>query len=350
MNKLIQSGEFWIDPFLQNELSHLSPIAFNELEKSILEIGLKDSIIYFIFDNKKIIIDGHHRLQICLKHKIPIISKELKFIGNTYEELILNIREWMVSFQIGRRNVPLFVKIEYALNYIKEMINLAPKNIKKATDKLAYVLKCSASYIKMSKKILKQIGSNVTPDLSGGNITPDLNKILKSLREGSISINEAYKQLKPKKIKTETTNQQQESKIENQDPIKYKSPLDAKNTIVDFNSLGIKKFKFDTEKNFIIPTESNPIYLDKYDLKKTIKLYSNQNNSFILEHNKTKTIITLDLLKHFQSLFTSSEILINDKKVNISIDSVKYEEMILSKGLIEVLIEDISSVISNKQE
>jgi len=351
MSDWIQSGDFWIIPEIKEALPKLDLLSFNELEQDILKNGLTDPIQFYVMNSKKVIIDGHHRLQICLKHNIPIKSTEIKEYFPTQQSAI----DWMSKKQLARRNVPLFIKIEYVLNNIKEISKLAPKDIKKTTDKLAHILKCSPVTIKMVKKIIlknEQLGINDTTLLKnnlGINDTPNL---LKSIREGSISINEAYKQLKPKKTKTETTNQQ-ESKIENQDPIKYKSPLDAKNTIVDFNSLGIKKFKFEDLneiKKFIIPDESNPIYLDKYDLKKTIKLYSNQNNSFILEHNKTKVIISLELLKYFQSLFISNKILINDQESEIKIDSVNYKGMILSSGLIEVLIEDILSVISNKQE
>jgi len=77
----------------------------------------------------------------------------------------------------------LFVKIEYALNHIEEIIWCAPKEIKHTNDKIAYVLKCSASYIKIVKKILKdkETNSNIIQELRNG--TKTINEISKFLRK-----------------------------------------------------------------------------------------------------------------------------------------------------------------------
>jgi ParB-like chromosome segregation protein Spo0J len=320
MSNLIQVGEFYVDSELKNKLSKLSIQEYNELEESLKETGLIDPLRYFELDGKKIIVDGHNRLEICTKHNIPIKSVKLNFEGKTLEEKREYIEFWMLSNQIGRRNLSLFEKIEYALENEKSTIKLAPKEIKKTNDKLAYVLNIQYRSILLVRKILKlKLGASKhldkdlnTPDLKNELDDSRINLIIQKLKEDKISIKEAYKEIfKKEKITQNHIEENNLSKI--------------KEETLDLKSLDSK-----------IKDQSISL-IESYNLSKTIQLYS-YNNSFMLKQNDLKVSIDLPtLLKYKKDLDDSKKY-----------DSIKHESIILSSGLISSIIEDINNFINQK--
>ena len=337
---ITQIGDYWIDSDFKDELSSLSELEFFELEKSILKEGQRTPIQYFVFDSKKIIVDGHHRLKVCLKNNLPIKSEELNFDGQNYDELKKSILEWMMSNQLSRRNVPIFVKIEYALKNQKAFLKLAPKEIKKANDKLAHILNTSSTLIRQSKKILINVGSNVAPEKgeanidgqslgniahkdkvdvdgqSGDHVIPD---ILKGLRDGSKTISEVYKELLRKGIGGKLTPEDKVSvDVQSKDKIEQYEILDLKTKMIE-----------------------------SYILEKEISLYGNY-----AVYDDLKVLIDKEMLKSFLVYLDSvpkKKIKVNENEVEIGVDSINYNGMILSKGLLEVMIEDLEKQTKKKQ-
>jgi hypothetical protein len=85
------------------------------LEKNILADGRREPLVVW----NGILIDGHHRLSICLEHGLPFKTVEPQ------EELedALDAKIWIVKNQFGRRNLTDFQKSILALeleNLIKE--------------------------------------------------------------------------------------------------------------------------------------------------------------------------------------------------------------------------------------
>lgn len=84
-----------IDPEFRDLIPPLSPTEYEELEKSILIEGCRESI--YIWNDY--IIDGHNRYEICLKHGLEPPVFTMSF--NSREEVIV----WICSVQLARRNV-----------------------------------------------------------------------------------------------------------------------------------------------------------------------------------------------------------------------------------------------------
>jgi len=84
-----------IDPELQKLIPPLRTEEKEQLEKNILENGLRDPLVVW----NGTIIDGHNRHEICQKHGIEFKTVEMEF--PTREA----VEDWMDANQLGRRNL-----------------------------------------------------------------------------------------------------------------------------------------------------------------------------------------------------------------------------------------------------
>ena len=73
----------------------ISKAEHDELERSLIAEGCRDPIV--IWDG--VILDGHHRYEICRRRNIPFQVKDLRM--DCREEAIA----WICSKQLGRRNI-----------------------------------------------------------------------------------------------------------------------------------------------------------------------------------------------------------------------------------------------------
>jgi len=93
-----------IDPEFQALIPPLSAEEYAQLEADIVKEGrCRDTIK--IWDN--LIIDGHHRWEIALKHKLNYQLEDMWFLQDR-EEAIL----WIINNQLGRRNISKSARIE----------------------------------------------------------------------------------------------------------------------------------------------------------------------------------------------------------------------------------------------
>lgn len=89
--------ELKVDPRIRNSMIRLTESQFKGLEASILEYGIIGPIV--LWKGKDIIIDGHHRYEIAMKHGISIIpTVELGFPD--IESVLL----WVRINQYSKRN------------------------------------------------------------------------------------------------------------------------------------------------------------------------------------------------------------------------------------------------------
>ena len=89
----------------KNLMPPLKEAEYSELESSILAEGCREPLI--VWNN--ILVDGHHRYEICTKHNIPF-----KVINKDFEdenEAML----WIINNQLGRRNITDFARAELVL-------------------------------------------------------------------------------------------------------------------------------------------------------------------------------------------------------------------------------------------
>jgi 16S rRNA G966 N2-methylase RsmD len=79
----------------QKLIPPLAPEEFDQLEVNILADGCRDPLV--VWDG--VLIDGHNRLAICQKQKLPFATREIRFENDDFAKL------WIIDNQKGRRNV-----------------------------------------------------------------------------------------------------------------------------------------------------------------------------------------------------------------------------------------------------
>ena len=87
-----------IDQAFRERLSPLEPFSFQELEQSIIRYGGADDPLV-VWDETDILVDGHHRYDVCLKHGLPFKIIRKSFASREAVERFIDGR------QLGRRNL-----------------------------------------------------------------------------------------------------------------------------------------------------------------------------------------------------------------------------------------------------
>ena len=88
-----------IDPEFHGLLQPLRPEELAELEADILTDGCTDALKVWREDGRDILIDGHHRHAICLKHNLPFKTEPIELPSRDH------VRLWIEKRQLGRRNL-----------------------------------------------------------------------------------------------------------------------------------------------------------------------------------------------------------------------------------------------------
>lgn len=112
-----------IDPELESVCLPLSKEEFDLLEAQILRDGCQDALKVWDCDGGLILLDGHNRLKICKKHKLPYNTSTIEV--DSIDEAII----WIVDNQKGRRNATKEQK-----DYISGKRYEAQKNVNRARD------------------------------------------------------------------------------------------------------------------------------------------------------------------------------------------------------------------------
>jgi len=84
---------------LKNFITPLSKEERTQIEKNILQEGCRDALIVWEKGKELILVDGHHRLEICQKHSLPYSLNKKSFKN------IDEVHDWMIDNQLGRRNL-----------------------------------------------------------------------------------------------------------------------------------------------------------------------------------------------------------------------------------------------------
>ena len=91
--------ELCILPEIQQRLLPLRDEELRELERSVLEEGIRDPLVVWRKDGQLILVDGHHRYELAKKHGLSfqIIEREFRDL----DEVLI----WIDRNQLGRRNL-----------------------------------------------------------------------------------------------------------------------------------------------------------------------------------------------------------------------------------------------------
>lgn len=107
LKKLPEEWGITIDPEFRDLLDPLEPIELQKLRSDIIVRGCIDPLIVWrctgpiegLHAPRRILLDGHHRYQLCWEHRKPVAIKELEFASRA------EAFAWMRDHQVGRRNV-----------------------------------------------------------------------------------------------------------------------------------------------------------------------------------------------------------------------------------------------------
>ena len=165
---------------------------FKQLERNILEEGIRDPLITW----NGILIDGHNRYRIAQEHDMNYETLEKEF------DNINRVKEWMINNQFGRRNLSNYQRSVLALQLEDVFREKAKENQGNRND--IKQISAESKPIETRQEIAKV--ANVSHDTIAkvkkieANATPEVKA---RLNTGTMSINEAYKEIK-KEEKIET--------------------------------------------------------------------------------------------------------------------------------------------------
>ena len=187
-----------IDKEFESLLPVLTPEELEKLGKSILQYGMLDPIKIWEDPNtgEWIIIDGHNRYNILIKHDIEWhywqdykIMDELK----TRED----VKQWMLEQQLGRRNLTETERYEIVQKFKSVFQKKAKENQSLGGKGLPNLVK-----VNVQEEMAKSVGvSKGTYSKLDKVMQSDNEEIKQQLREKKISIDKAYREIKNPKPK-----------------------------------------------------------------------------------------------------------------------------------------------------
>jgi ParB-like chromosome segregation protein Spo0J len=116
------------DPEFQALIQPLSEAELLQLEHSIQSEGCRDPLV--LWKEKDILLDGHHRYEICKKHEIDFKTTAREFKDREEAKL------WILENQLARRNLNKFQRCELALKFEPMLSEEARKQQGTRTDLL----------------------------------------------------------------------------------------------------------------------------------------------------------------------------------------------------------------------
>jgi DNA modification methylase len=163
---------------------------FKQLERNILEEGIRDPLVTW----NGILVDGHNRYRIAQEYDIDFETVEKEFPDMNA------VKEWMVNNQLGRRNLPEFVRGEL-LSYVREMRKIEGKekqlltlNKGKESPVLSNIDKTEHN---TRNEFAEKLGWSTGKTGMFDVVTKKAPEELKvKLRTGEVNIHQAYKEIK----------------------------------------------------------------------------------------------------------------------------------------------------------
>ena len=109
-----------INPKFKALIPKLSPKEFSQLEANLLADGCRDPMVTW----NGTLLDGHNRLEICERHKLPFKTVEVELTDENAAQV------WIIRNQFGRRNITLACRCELAERLAEALKALAKENQK----------------------------------------------------------------------------------------------------------------------------------------------------------------------------------------------------------------------------
>lgn len=194
-----------INPELKDFIPPLSGEEKKQLEDSLIKYGYKGAPIYYWHDY---IVDGHNRYELCKKHNIEYPIEELD-LGE--DATIIDVMEWMINTQLGRRNLPPAQRLAVMDKFKKKIQEEAKANmsIGGSADKKGSPF--GETLIKKQthtdKELAKMAGVG-TGTVARFNkvMNSDDEELKKKVLANEVSINAGYEKVREKEKKKENIN------------------------------------------------------------------------------------------------------------------------------------------------
>ena len=202
--------ELKIDPELRDFIPPLSGEEKKQLEESLLKFGYKGAPIYTW---RGFIVDGHNRYELCKRHNIDFPIDDLD-LGD--DATIIDVMEWMINTQLGRRNLPPAQRISVVDKFKKKIQEQAAMNKSDAIaesnkNRSSNVLQMEKNEISKKERIhtdkeLAKMAGVGTGTIARYNrvMNSDDEELKKKVLSNEVKINTAYEKVRKKE--TENNN------------------------------------------------------------------------------------------------------------------------------------------------
>lgn len=188
-----------IDNEFKKLIPPLSIDEFKQLEENILSEGIRENII--VWNN--VIIDGHNRYEIAMKHGLEFKTAEKSFTDKN------DVKIWIIKNQFGRRNLALYDRGKLAL-MLKPLISEKAKQKQKEAGGAVRQISDKA-VIDTKKELAKVAGMSHDTIFKIEQIEKKAtDEVKEKLSSGEISINQVYQDIKKEEKKNDLKEKQQE--------------------------------------------------------------------------------------------------------------------------------------------
>ena len=191
-----------INPELKALIPPLTSEEFAQLEANVCQEGIREPIITW----QGTIVDGHNRYELAQMYDLPFKVKEMAFTSMNHA------KKWMAENQLGRRNLHDFVKGE--LNEViaecikaigrEKLVEVGKKygeGHKKEEEPLSIIDKPSHNTQKIvAEKLGWSTGKKAMFDVVKKKAPEEIKE---KLRQGELSMNQAYQEIKKEEKKAE---------------------------------------------------------------------------------------------------------------------------------------------------
>jgi len=202
-----------INPELKALIPPLTSEEFAQLEANVCQEGIREPIITW----QGTIVDGHNRYELAQMYDLPFKVKEMAFTSMNHA------KKWMAENQLGRRNLTEYVKgeliavIEDCVRDIgreeqskaggdqKTLLSTIDKSDIKQKEERHDTRKIVAEKLGWStgKKAMFDVVKKKAPE-----------EIKEKLRQGDVSINQVYQEIKKEEKKAQMLEKIQQQKVE----------------------------------------------------------------------------------------------------------------------------------------
>lgn len=256
--------EITVNPKFESLIPRLTDDEFKQLEENVLRDGITEPLVVW----NGMLIDGHNRYKLAKKHGLDFKTRDVAFDSESDAEI------WIIKNQFGRRNLSKYDRSILALRLkpviaerAKENERLGGKGSQKSVNHKTDTQKEIAKLAGVSHDTIHRVE---TIEASGND------KVREKLRNGEISINEAYIAVTPKKKPI-----QQEVREARERHEEYQNAKNDSGTVVSFQEA--KKDSDDVEimgrgfyleiMNSLKPIRAISLTKDGTDVEALVKTY-----------------------------------------------------------------------------